>query len=151
MKNKKLNGYFTIEAAFLMPVFICVTALLCYLAFYMCNRVILLRDVYVTGLRGGLRQELTNEEIAAYTLQQSKGFAEGYYAISQIDRKVQVNGKEIVVEFECEMQIPFEIFIWKDGAVMNQEWKIKEKKVIDRINPVTFIRVCRKIEKIVAK
>lgn len=35
MKNKKLGGYFTIEAAFLMPVFICVIALLCYLG-YIC-------------------------------------------------------------------------------------------------------------------
>jgi len=147
MKNKEIKGYFTIEAALLMPVFICVIALLCYLAFYMCNRVILLQDSYVSGLRGGLRQELTNEEIAAYALQQSKGFADEYYAISQINRRVQVNGRKIVVEFEGKMQIPFPILTWKDGGIKNQEWKIKEKKIIDRTNPVAFIRACRKIEK----
>lgn len=151
MKNKKLNGYFTIEAALLMPVFLCVTVLLCYLAFYMCNRVILLQDTYVTGLRGSLRQEMTNEEVAAYALQQSEGFAKKYYAVSQMNRKVQVNGKEIAVEIECEMQIPFDVFIWKDGGVINREWKIKQKKIIDRTNPVAFIRTCRKIEKVMER
>lgn len=151
MKNKKINGYFTIEAALLMPVFLCVTVLLCYLAFYMCNRVVLLRDTYVTGLRGSLRQEMTNKEVAAYALQQSEGLAEKYYAVSQMNRKVQVNGKEIVVEIECEMQIPFDVFIWMDRGVVNREWKIKEKKIIDRTNPAAFIRTCRKIEKVMER
>lgn len=147
MKNKELSGYFTIEAAFLMPVFICVIALLCYLGFYMCNRVLLLQDVYTAGLRGSLRQDLTNEETAAYTLQQSKGSASKYYAVRHIDRQVQVTGRKISVAFECEMQIPALVLTWENGKLINKKWIIKEKKSVDRTNPTTFIRVCRKVEK----
>lgn len=149
MGKIKLKGYFTVEAAFLMPVLICVIALLCYLGFYMCDRVILLKDVYTAGLRGSLRQEMTNEETAAYTLQQSKGSISDYYAVSMIDRQVTVSGREISVEFECNMQIPIRILMWENKRLTDKQWKIKEKKIVDRTNPVTFIRVCRKIEKAV--
>ncbi len=149
MKNKKLGGYFTIEAAFLMPVFICVIALLCYLGLYMCNRVLLLHDVYTAGLRGSLRQDLTNEEVVDYTLRQSRGGMPKYYAVSQIDRQARVKGNKLSVEFECEMQIPIYVLTWGNGKLIKKQWIINEKKTVDRTNPITFIRVCRKVEKAV--
>lgn len=151
LKKKKISGYFTVEAAFLMPVFICVIALLCYLAFYMCNRAMLPQDAYVLGLRGSLKSESANEEIAAYISKQSKGIISKYYAVSKMDRRIQVNGREISIELECEMRIPFAFLSWEDGKFVKQVWKIEERKVIDRTDPVDFIRICRKIEMAIKK
>lgn len=151
LKHKKLSGYFTVEAAFLMPVFICVIALLCYLAFYMCNRAMLPQDAYILGLRGSLMQEAGNGEVSAYLSQQGKGMISKYYAVSKVGRMIQVNGREISVELAIEMQVPFAFLTWEDGRFMSRIWEIKEKKIVDRTNPVDFIRVCRKIEKALEK
>jgi len=150
-KNKKMGGYFTVEATFLMPIFVCVIALLCYLAFYMCNRTMLIQDAYILGLRGSLKQESANGEVAAYISQQGKGMDTKYYAVSKMGRQIQVNGREISVEFEFEMQVPFAFFAWENGQFMSRIWKIKERKTIDRTNPVDFIRICRKVEKVIEK
>ena len=70
-----------------------------------------------------------------------------YYGISQIDKKVDVSIHEISVELQSEMKVPFAFFAWEKEK-MSKVWKMQIKKTIDRINPVDFIRVCRKAEKL---
>lgn len=151
LKHKKLGGYFTVEAALLMPVFICMTALLCYLSFYMCNRAMLPQDAYILGIRGSLRQESGNKEISTYLSQQGRGIISKYYAVSKLDRQIQVSGREITVELVLEMRVPFVFLTWEDGQFMSRTWNIRERKIVDRTNPIDFIRACRKIEKAMEK
>lgn len=148
MAKKKLGGYFTVEAAFVMPVVICVLALLCYLGFFMCNRCLLLQDTYIMGLRGSRADGLSNEQTAAYILEQSQEMLSKYYAVSEIDKNVKVGRTEISVTLCGKMKVPFSFFAWEEEK-MNGVWEMQEKKTFDRTKPVDFIRACRKVEKIV--
>ena len=150
-KNKKLCGYLTVEAAFLMPVFLCIIALLCYLSFYMCNRTMLSQDAYVLALRGSLRKGTGNEEIAAYLSKQSKEIISKYFAVSEIGRQIKVSKREVTIELMCEIQVPFALFTWQDGKLMSKIWRAEERKTADRTDPVDFIRACRKIKKAIEK
>lgn len=147
MVKKKLSGYFTVEAAFVMPIVVCVLALLCYLGFFMCNRCLLLQDAYIMGLRGSAQEGLSNEKTATYILDQGKEILQKYYAISEIEKEVKVEMREITVALECEMKIPFAFFSWEEEK-MSGVWKIREEKKFDRTKPVDFIKACRKVEKL---
>ena len=148
MGKKKLNGYFTVEAALIMPVVICVLSLLCYLGFFMCNRCLLLQDTYIIGLRGSLEEGISNEETAAYVLKQGDGILPKYYAVSGIDKNVKVEMREISVTLCCKMKVPFAFQAWEEEKMSNV-WEMREEKKIDRTKPVDFIRACRKVEKLV--
>lgn len=147
MIKRKLSGYFTVEAVFVMPIVICVLALLCYLGFFMCNRCLLLQDTYIMGLRGSRQEGLSNEKTSTYILDQGRDILQKYYAITEIDKNVKVEMREITVAMECEMKVPFAFLSWEEEK-MNGIWKIREEKKIDRTNPVDFIRACRKVEKL---
>ena len=147
MEKKKLSGYFTVEAAFVMPVVICVMALVCYLGFFMCNRCLLLQDAYIMGLRGSRQEGLSNDKTATYILEQGKDILQNYYAISEIDKSVRVEAGEITVTLECEMKVPFAFFSWEEEK-MSSVWSLRKEKKIDRTKPVDFIRACRKVEKL---
>lgn len=145
MVSKKLGGYFTVEAALITPIVICVVALLCYLGLFMCNRCMLLQDAYLLCVKGSTT-EGSNAEVVSYILKQSNGMLSKYYGISQIDKKVDVSIHEISVELQSEMKVPFAFFSWEEKK-MSSVWKMQIKKTIDRINPIDFIRACRKAEK----
>ncbi len=148
MKKRKIGGYFTVEAAFVMPVVICVLALLCYLGFFMYNRCTLLQNAYVLGLRGSVSEGFGNEETAAYILSQGEEILSRFYAVSKIDKDVTVGMREISVNLQCEMNVPFAFLSWEEEK-MSGTWKIQVEKKFDRTKPVDFIRACRKVEKAV--
>lgn len=148
MGKRKAGGYFTVEAAFLMPCIICILALLCYLSFYLCNRCLLGQDAYILGLRGSLKDGVSNEEVASYILEQGKTLMPKYYAVSQIDKKVDVMLREISVDLKCMMQVPIALLNWQEGIHLKGIWEMQEIKKIDGTDPVDFIRACRKAEKI---
>lgn len=148
MKRKKLSGYFTVEAAFIMPIVICILALLCYLGFFLYNRCTLLQNAYIMGFRGSVMDGLKNEETAAYILKQGDKLLPQYYAVSNLNKNVTVSMFEISVHLQCEMRVPFAFLSWEQEK-MNGVWEIQEEKKLDRTDPVDFIRVCRKVEKAV--
>ena len=148
MTKKKLSGYFTVEAIFVMPIVICVVALLCYLGFFMCNRCLLLQDAYIMGLRGSMTNGLNNAETAEYILKQGKEILPKYYAVSGIEKNVKVGIREISVSLQCEMNVPVAFLTWEEEK-MSGVWEIQEEKTFDRTNPVDFIRACRKVEKLI--
>ncbi len=147
MKKNKFGGYFTVEAVFIVPIVICVLALLCYMGLFMCNRCMLLQDTYILGVEGSTTDGMSNSETVSYILSHSKAMLSKYYGVSQMDKKVQVGMRELSVELRCEMKVPFAFFSWEEEK-MSGIWKLNERKKLDRTEPVKFIRACRKAEKL---
>lgn len=143
MVKQKQNGYFTVEAALIMPSVVCILALLCYLGFFMYNQCLLQQDTYILGLRGSIAEGLGSEETAVYVLKQAEELLPKYYAVSKMDKTVKAEVGKITVTLSCEMKVPFAFFAW-EGEKMSSVWKISEEKEIDRIKPVDFIRMCRR-------
>lgn len=52
MLNKKVNGYMTVEASFVMPVVLFLYLLVILLAFFLYNRCVISQDLYLLALRG---------------------------------------------------------------------------------------------------
>lgn len=146
--KKKTGGYFTVEAAYLMPFAIFLMALLCYLAFYMCNRCLIVQDTYILGLRGSRQTGQTNKETAAYILEQGKELTPKYHAISKLHKWVKAERTKITVELKGSMKLPFACLQWEESPKIGTEWEFQSLKEADRTDPVEFIRACRKVEKI---
>lgn len=148
MKCRRLKGYFTVEATLVMPIVVCIMALLCYLGFFMYNRCLLEQDAYRIGLRGSISTGLTNKETADYISEQGKDILSNYYAVSVLDKNIKVSMLEISVGLQGEMQVPFAFVSWEDKKLC-REWEMQAVKELDRTQPVDFIRACRKVEKLV--
>ena len=52
MWNKKVNGYLTVEASFVMPIVLFLYLLVILLAFFLYNRCVISQDLYILALRG---------------------------------------------------------------------------------------------------
>ena len=100
------------------------------------------------GLRGSRADGLSNEKTAEYILEQGREILPKYYAVSAIDKSVEVEMREISITLWCEMRVPFAYLVWEDDK-MSGVWKMREEKTFDRTDPVDFIRACRKVEKLV--
>ena len=147
MEKKKLGGYFTVEAAFLIPVVVCVLALLCYSGMFLCNRCMLLQDAYLLGVKGSTADGMNNTETVSYILKESEEMLSKYYGISQINKKVEAGLLAVSVELQCEMKVPFAFYSWEKEK-MGGTWNLQESRKLDRTKPVDFIRACRKAEKL---
>jgi len=147
MGKKKLSGYFTVEATFLVPIFVCVLALLCYLGMFLSNRCMLLQDVYRLGVKGSTAYGMNNTETVSYVLNESENLLSKYYGISQIDKKAEADLFTVSIEFQSEMKVPFAFYSWEKDK-MSGIWDLKESRQLDRTKPVDFIRAVRKVEKL---
>lgn len=147
MGKKNLGGYFTVEAAFLVPIVVCTLALLCYLGMFLCNRCMLLQDAYILGVKGSTAGGMNNAETASYILEESENMLLKYYGISKIDKKVEVSLFAVSVELQCEMKVPFAFYSWEEKK-MSGIWNLQESKKLDKTKPVDFIRTCRKAEQL---
>lgn len=52
MWNKKVKGYLTVEASFVMPIVLFLYLLVILLAFFLYNRCVISQDLYLLALRG---------------------------------------------------------------------------------------------------
>ncbi len=143
--RKTLGGYFTVEAAFIVPMIVCILALLCYLGLFMCNRCMLVQDAYILGLRGSILYGEDNNRVVSTVLAESEGLTDKYFAVPSVQKNVEAGMLSVSVTLSGEMKVPIAFYSWEDKK-MDGTWELQETKTLDRTNPVTFIRSCRKVE-----
>ena len=73
--QKKVSGYFTVEAAMVMPIVLWVVLFVIYLLFFQYNRCLTDQDVGVLVLRGSILQEESPKE----RIKKIRGYAEQIY------------------------------------------------------------------------
>ncbi len=87
----------TLEASLIMPMVICVMALLIYFSFYLYSRCIMSQDAYTLAFRAGLAAEETSPE--AYVSEHRSAVAgRKYFGSTGVNFEAQVSGKEITVK-----------------------------------------------------
>ena len=87
----------TLEASLVMPMVICVMALLIYFSFYLYSRSVLSQDAYTLAFRAGLAAEETSPE--AYVSENQAGVAgRKYFGSTGVSFETEVSGKEITVK-----------------------------------------------------
>lgn len=112
-KNRnKTSGYFTVEAALLLPV---ITALLCmmlFLAFFSYDRGILEQAAYEAAIRGSTQYVESNEECYRIVKETAtKLITDRLFAIEQISCTVSVSAQTVSVRYQCNFQMPLKNWI----------------------------------------
>lgn len=137
---KKHNGYFTIEAAFILPVVLFLYLLIILAALFLYCRCVISQDDFLLGMRAGRFTWGENDygEVIYGNGQENTWSAEGYVEERLADRKqfypfypaetgqCRINKETIIVQTT------------QKGS------KNRITKVIQRVNPVQIIREGRK-------
>ena len=137
---KKYNGYFTIEATFILPVVLFIYLIIILAAMFLYCRCVISQDDFLLGMRAGRftwgesgygeviygdeQENLWSAE--SYVVERFAERREFYPLYSQETAQCQVNGEKVVVRTT------------QKGA------KSQITKVIQRINPIKIIREGRK-------
>ena len=132
---KKVSGYFTVEAAMLMPMVLLLIMFLFYITFYMYDRCVISQDVYLLAFRGSLYCDMKKEEIQQSIENQCREtYGNKYIGVERLDSQVKAENKVISVE--------------ASGYMNMTNWKLQAKAEAERICPVECIRKWRLIQKI---
>lgn len=139
-KERKQNGYMTLEASLLMPLAVVVVIFLLHLCFYLYNQCILRQVAYTAALRGSLLKEAGNEEIEAYTTQQvSRLLEDRLLAVKEPKISVEVTLTRVRVKVSMSIHSPLlESFFPGSGI-----WEFQDEAVAKRLDGVSFIRGIR--------
>lgn len=137
--NKKAEGYFTIEAALLLPLVIMLIVFMIFLSFYCYDRCILEQCAYAAALRGSSNRFLSNEDAYEEALQAAESLTDRkLYAIKLKNIMVRVSGFTVTVSYECEVNMP--IGEWLKDVLGEEIGLLKVSKEVARNRTVAILR-----------
>lgn len=143
-RKKMIKGSFTIEAAIIMPIIIIITVMLIYLSFYLYNACLLSQTSYQSALRGSLREGEGTEMEQCMQEAQKEISNKRLPALSEICFTNEVKGKEVSVDIYAGIHFP--LFHKSDGSVKNAVRGFTVRHRAEKVDAISFIRACRKIE-----
>lgn len=104
IKFVKTDAYFTVEAAFLIPVVLCLFALVIYLSFFMYDRCLLTQDSYQTALYGSERKNSEDqEESGVFSPDKSR-----YFMLNALNIEGQKKGKNYTAQASASVHTMFD-------------------------------------------
>ena len=106
MKNKlTLNGSYTVEASFLMPMILTVLVIIIYLTFFLHDRTVLNSAAYTAALRGS--QLISGEDVYAVVEESGKQLIKNrLIATKDVVLDITVQKNKIGVAYTGTMRIP---------------------------------------------
>lgn len=142
---KRMQAYFTVEAALVIPFVISVLTMTVFLFVYQYDRCLMEQDVGMLALYAGT---LATEDMDEMAKQISRRAAERYtdkYLIwtqTKIDINVRKDRVEIVGEGRAVMPLP-------EWNLLNSEkgWNARVVRRISRLSPTEFIRLGRRMKR----
>ena len=114
--SEKTGGYFTVEAALLLPFVMMSIVFMIFLSFFCYDRCILEQCAYAAALRGSSSRFENTQE--AY--EEAAGAAESLiekklFAIRKVSTTVRVSAVAVTVSYKCEVNMPGDC--WLRGIV----------------------------------
>lgn len=142
---KRIQAYFTVEAALVMPLVISVLTMTVFLFVYQYDRCLMEQDVGMLALYAGT---LATEDMDEMTRLVSKRAAERYtdkylfWTQTKIDINVRKDRVEIVGEGSTAIPLP-------EWNLLNGQkgWSAKVIRRMSRLSPTEFIRLGRRIKR----
>lgn len=134
--RKEVAGYFTVEAAMVMPIVLYVIFVILYLLCFQYNRCLMEIDMGVFALRGRVMQAQTNEDRAELLRKQAEECREEQYIGWRCGRvQWKLEKGTLWVERKGKLEFPFTRELW--SAEVNYENHI--------LSPVSVLRYYRKL------
>ena len=141
--QKKIQAYFTVEAALLFPFVLGVLLFVIYSWFYQYDRCLMEQDMGALALRGCTMGIQNKEELMKQMkIQETQLYMDKYIAWQQGKVRMKLEKDTFRVEREGYLAFPF--YSLDFGSTKNI-WKTKAVYENHRISPVLFVRNCRKV------
>lgn len=139
--KKTVQGYFSVEAALILPLVLSVILLIVYLLFFQYNRCLMEQDMGILALRGAVMQVQDNVHRVEQLREMAEEANEGKYLAWEMGEVHLTVGKgRVIVERLGQMKVPFR----KEDK--EEVWWSTVAKYEDQIvSPVTFIRTYRRL------
>lgn len=137
--HKKEAGYFTVEAALLLPFVIMIMVFMIFLSFYCYDRCILEQCAYAAALRGSSNRFVNTQEAYEEALAAAEGLvAEKLFAVKELKTTICVSGLTISVTYECEVNMP--VGTWLEDIIGDDILSMKVSKKVSRNRTVAILR-----------
>lgn len=143
----KIKGSSTIETSLIMPMILTIFSFLIYLSFFLYNRVEITADAYACALRGSQMEQETAKETYQFMKEESAKLMDGnLLAVKKYGEQIKVKGDDIQVTYNVSIQVPGEVIL--SNLFKDNSWDYTITKKTKKLQPVLFIRNCRKISNI---
>lgn len=145
--RKDARGSATVEMAVLMPIILILMILLIYMALYLYDRSVLYGDAYLAALRASALTGQTSDEVYVRADTEFTGLQEGQLiAISEILRELTVDADGVRIAYGGGVVVP----VMAESRIFTQweSYSFSGEAYAARHRPVTFIRRCRVLEKL---
>ncbi len=140
MMNKKLTGYFTVEAVILLPFVIWIIGLVMYLMIFQYNRCLMEQDLGMIFVRSA-GFSLPSEELIKETDRLKDGINYDKYVSCRVE---SVNVEKKITGFEISGELTIDCPIAGVGDI-GKQWHAERKFTGMKLSPVYFIRMCNKV------
>lgn len=135
----KTDGYFTVEAALLLPFIMMVIVFMIFLSFYSYDRCVLEQCAYAAALRGSSNR-FTNTQDAYEEAQTAAEalVAKKLFAVKELRTTVRVSGLAVTVSYECKVNMP--VGDWLGDIVGEDVLLLEVSKQVPRNRTVEILR-----------
>ncbi len=127
--KKNLQGSFTVEAAFIVPIILVIFGMLMHILFYWHDKILILSTAHETAVLGSSRLEMSEQELENYFHRNMRG---RLLLMEKTECEVSIGEEKIIIQ--CTGK--------KDAAF------IRAKLYMNVTNPEKYIRDVRKLKKI---
>lgn len=135
---RKTAGYFTVEAALLLPFVIMVIVFMTFLSFYCYDRCILEQCAYAAALRGSSNRFTNTQEAYEEALLSAESLLEKkLFAVKNLKITVRVSGLAVTVSYECEVNMPIGDWL---GDILGDGFRMEVSKKVPRNKTVAVLR-----------
>lgn len=144
MWRRQYNGYFTVEAALMIPLILILYLFIIYMAFFQYDRCLLTQEMYVLALRGS-REIYGNYQTVYHKVrkEQEDQYIEKYVAMEFQQSDISVSKQKVTVQQKGGLKNPF----WNTEGKFPEIWEVSAKRSSRRIRPAVVIRECRRAER----
>lgn len=143
-KNPEAEAYFTVEAALVVPVVLCIFVMIIYLSFYLYDRCVMAQDCYVLSYRQSIEKgkaDRAGQEAAGTQ------FGGKLFMLSRMETGVS-KGKNICVRANAAMEPPL---FGLDFFDRERLWMLGVEEKACRTDPPRDYRRVRRILNLAAK
>ena len=137
--KKKVRGYMTVEASFVITWRIFLFVFLIYLSFYSYDKCVLFQDAYAVCFRGSIQKQ--EDRVVSYiNAHMQEQFGRKYFGTGEVHGSVDRMGDMTDVTGECHVKVPIRAIFTMHSK---PGWKIRTRARAQIINPTHIIRKSR--------
>ncbi len=137
------GAYMTVEAAFIMPMVLCLFVIVIYCSFYLYDRCVFQQDAYILCLRESIQKDEGAPTVDAARLKSgaARQFGTKYFAVSRLETAASAEGRDCV--FEGTAQILPTSF-GSDALMPKKIWSANFRARKRKTDPAWSIRSLRR-------